>query len=108
MLDVHGNVEVAFGNGSGRLVADGRRLVFEVDDPHTLARLVGRRSLRLLAAELARAGWTLHVRSGGRQLLLAGQDAEPGVLGRLLRLPRVELDPWFAIRSALGLGRPRP
>ena len=108
MLEAHGDLEISFGSSRGRLIADGRRLVLDVDDPSMLARVVGRRSLRLLAAELARAGCTLHVRSGGRLLLVAGREADTGTLSRLCRLPRVELDPWFAVRSALRSVATRP
>lgn len=107
MLAVHGDLEIAFGTGSGRLVANGQRLDLEVDDARTLARLVGRRPLRLLAAELARAGWTLHVRSGGTVLLLAGQDARGGIVTRLLGLPRVEVNPRFPLRAAFARCRAR-
>lgn len=108
MLDVIGKVEIEFGGSRGRLVADGQRFVLDVDEPSTLVGVLGLGSLRALAAGLARAGFTLHVRSGDRLLLLAGRDVRTGFLSHLLRLPRVQLSPRFALRSALGRGRVRP
>ena len=108
MLDVAGNVEIDFGGSRGRLVADGQQLVLDLDDSTALGGIVDLRSLRDLAAGLARAGFTLHVRSGDRLLVLAGRDAKTGILSRLLRLPRVQLNLRFALRSALGRRRPRP
>ena len=108
MLDVFANVEIEFGAGRGRLVADGQELVLDVDDPATLDRIADRRSLRTLAPALARAGLTLRVRSGNRLLLSAGRDVETGILGRLLRLPCVQLSPSFTLRTALGRITPRP
>lgn len=107
MLDVGGNVEIEFGGSRGRLGAGGQRFVLDVDEPAVLTGVFELRSLRTLAAGLARAGFTLDVRSGGRLLLLAGRDAKPGILSRLLHLPRVQLGPRFALRSALGRGLPR-
>ena len=107
MLDVVGKVEIEFGGSRGRLVADGQHFVLDVDEPSVLTGVVELRSLRSLAAALSETGFTLQVRSGDRQLLLAGHEAETGVLGRLLRLPRVQLDTRFALRSALGRGNPR-
>jgi hypothetical protein len=108
VLDVAGNVEIEFGSSRGRLVADGQRFVLDVDEPSTLVGVLELSSLRTLAAGLARAGFTLHVRSGDRLLLLAGRDVQTGFLSRLLRLPRVRLSPRFALRSALGRGHSRP
>ena len=108
MLDVFANVEVEFGAGRGRLVAQGQHFVLDVDEPSTLIGVIERRSLRILAERLTRAGLTLRVRSGDRLLLLAGRDAKTGILTRLLRLPGVQLSPRFALRSALGRGLPRP
>ncbi len=108
MLDVAGIVEIEVGGSRGRLVADGQQLVLDVDEPAALAGIVDLQSVRDVAAGLALAGLTLHVRSGDRLLLLAGRDAKPGILSRLLRLPRVQLSPRFALRSALGRGHPRP
>ena len=108
MLDIVGNVEIEFGGSRGRLVADGQHFVLEVDQPAVLIGIVDLGSLRSLTAGLARAGITLHVRSGDRLLLLAGRDARTGIISRLLRLPRVQISPRFALRSALGRGLPRP
>lgn len=108
MLDVVGKVEIEFGGSRGRLVADGQRFVLDVDDPSVLAGVVELRSLRTLAAGLAGAGFTLHVRSGNRLLLLAGHEAKTGLLTRVLRLQGVQLAPRFALRSALGRGLSRP
>lgn len=76
--------------------------------PTAITGILDLRSLRDLAAGLAGADFTLHVRSGDRLLLLAGRDAKTGILSRLLRLPRVQLNPRFAFRSALGRGHPGP
>ena len=108
MLDVVGNVEIKFGGSRGRLVADGQRFVLDIDEPSVLIGVFELQSLRALAAGLARAGFTLDVRSGDRLLLLAGRDARTGILSRVLRLPRVQLNPRFALRSALVRGLPRP
>ncbi len=108
MLDVFANVEIEFGAGRGRLVAQGQHFVLDVDEPSTLISVVERRSLRALADRLTRAGFTLRVRSGERLLLVAGRDAKTGILTRVLRLPGVQLSPRFALRSALGRGHPRP
>lgn len=108
MLDVVGHVEIEFGGSRGRLVADGHRFVLDVDEPSVLIGVLELRSLRALAAALARGGFTLDVRSGDRRLLLAGHEAMTGILGRLLHLPPVKLDLRFAARSALGRGLPRP
>jgi len=108
VLDVFANVEIEFGTGHGRLVADGQEFVLDVDDPSSVHGVVGRRSLGTLAEGLAGAGFTLHVRSGDRLLLRAGRDARPGFLSRLLRLPHVQLSPRFVLGSALGRGNPRP
>ena len=108
MLDVAGNVEIDFDGSRGRLVADGQQFVLDLDEPAALTGILDLRSLRDLAAGLSRADFTLHVRSGDRLLLLAGRDAKTGILSRLLRLRRVQLNPRFALRSALGRGHPRP
>ncbi len=107
MLDVVGKVEIEFGGSRGRLIADGQHLVLDVDEPSVLTGVVELRSLRRLAAALSETGFTLQVRSGDRQLLLAGHEATTGILSRLLRLPRVQLEARFAVRSALGRGNPR-
>ena len=108
MLEVFANVEIEFGTGRGRLVAQGQHFVLDLDAPSTLIGVVERRWLRALAERLTRAGFTLRVRSGDRLLLLAGRDAKTGILTRLLRLPGVQLSPRFALRSALGRVHPRP
>ena len=108
MLEVFANVEIEFGAGRGRLVADGQDVVLDVDGPSTLIGVVNRQSLRALAGTLTRFGLTLRVRSGDRLLLSAGRDAKTGILSRLLRLPGVQLSPLLALRSALGRGHPRP
>ena len=108
VLDVFGNVEIEFGAGRGRLLAQGRHVVLEVDEASTLIGVVERRSLGILAERLTRAGFTLRVRSGDRLLLLAGRDAKTSILARLLGLPGVQLSPRFALRSALGRDKPRP
>jgi len=108
VLDVFANVEIEFGAGRGRLVAEGQHIVLDVDEPSTLIGVVERRSLRTLAERLTRAGFTLRVRSGDRLILLAGRDAKTSILTRLLRLPGVQLSPRFALRSALVRGHPRP
>jgi hypothetical protein len=108
VLDVVGKVEIEFGGSRGRLVADGQHFVLDVDEPSALIGVFDLRSLRTLAEGLAGAGFTLDVRSGDRLLLLAGPDAKPGILSRLLRLPRVQLGRRFAARSALDRGLPRP
>jgi len=108
VLHVFADVEIEFGAGRGRLVAQRRDFVLDVDDPSTLSRVAGRRSLQTLADRLTLAGLTLRVRSGDRLLLVAGQDAETGILTRLLRLPGVQLSPRFALRSALGRRHRRP
>jgi len=108
VLEVFANVEIEFGAGRGRLVADGQDVVLDVDEPSALIGVVDRQSLRALAGTLTRFGLTLRVRSGDRLLLSAGRDAKIGILSRLLRLPGVQLSPLLALRSALGRGHPRP
>jgi len=108
VLDVVGKIEIEFGGSRGQLVADGQRFVVDVDEPSVLTGVVELHSLRSLAAALSATGFTLQVRSGGRQLLLAGHEAKTGILSRILRLPRVQLDARFALRSVLGRGNPRP
>lgn len=108
MLDVVGKVEIEFGGSRGRLVADGQHFVLDVDEPSVLTGVVELGSLRSLAAALSETGFTLQVRSGDRQLLLAGHETKTGILGRLLRLPRVQLDSRFALQSVLGRNNPRP
>ena len=108
MLEVSADVEIEFGVGRGRLVADGNDVVLDVDEPSALIGAIDRRSLRKLAEVLTRAGLTLHVRSGDRLLLAAGRDARPGVVSRLLRLPAVRLSPLLVLRTALGRSHPRP
>lgn len=102
MLDLYGSIEISFEAGRGRLVADGRRLIFEVEKPSELRGLIGRRSLRSLADHLHRAGITLQVRSGDRVLLQAGHDARDSAWSRLLRLPHVQFSPRFFVRSLLA------
>ena len=87
MLDVAGNVEIDFDGSRGRLVADGQQLVLDLDEPTALSGILDLRTLRDLAAGLARAGFTLHVRSGDRLLLLAGRDAKTRILSRRTLLP---------------------
>ena len=108
MLDVSADVEIDFGAGRGRLVADGQDVVLEVDKPSTLIGVGDRQALRTLAETLTRYGLNLRVRSGDRLLLSAGRDTETGNLSRLLRLPGVRLSPRLALRIALGRGHPRP
>lgn len=102
MLDVAGNVDIDFDGSRGRLVADGQQLVIDLDEPTALPEFLDLRSLRDLAAGLVRADLTLHMRSGDRLLILAGRDAKTGILSRLLRLPRVQLNRRFALRCALA------
>ena len=102
MLDVAGAVEIGFGGGQGRLVAQGRMLRFELDEGARLDHTLGIGTLRALSEGLARAGLTLRVCRGERVLLRAGTGTHPGALGRLLRLPHVELSPRFALSSALA------
>ena len=94
-------MEVEFEGGRGRLVAEGQRLVLNVDSASALTGLLDRRSLGRLARELARVGLTLHVRSGDRPIVSAGRDARTRLLGRALRLPNVQIDPRFAIRTVV-------
>ena len=108
MLDVFANVEIEFGAGRGRLVADGQDFVLDVDEPSTLIGAVDRQSLRTLAETLSRVGLTLRVRSGDRLLLSAGRDIKTGALSRLLRLPGVQFSPLLALRSVFGRGHTRP
>jgi len=108
VLDAFANVEIEFGAGRGRLVADGQDFVLDLDDPATLNGVVDRQSLRKLADALARVGLTLRVRSGDRLLLSAGRDVKAGILSRLLRLPGVQLSPSFTLRTALSRATPRP
>lgn len=108
MLDVFADVEIEFGAGRGRLVADGQDFVLDVDKPSTLIGVADRRSLRTLAETLTRGGLTLRVHSGDRLLLSAGRDTKIGIVSRLLRLPGVQLSPSLALHAALGRVRPRP
>lgn len=108
MLDVSADVEIDFGAGRGRLVADGQDVVLEVDEPSVLIGVVDRQALRTLAATLSHVGLTLRVRRGDRLLLSAGRGVEPGILSRLLRIPGVRLSPLLALRAALGRGHTRP
>ena len=107
MLDVRADVKVRLDGVHGRLLADGQRLVLEVDQSSSLIGLVERQSLSTLAGYLAQAGCTLHVRSGERLLLVAGHEAKAGLLGRLLRLPRVQISRRFALRATLSRVRLR-
>ena len=59
MLDVAGNLEIDFDGSHGRLVADRQQLVLDLDQPTALTAILDLRSLRDLAAGLARAGLTL-------------------------------------------------
>lgn len=102
MLDVHADVEIVFDGGRGRFRAEGQRLDLEIDQPSALVGLGGRRTMGVLAEQLARAGCTLRVRSRGRVLLVAGHDARPDIFGRLLRLPHVQLSTRLALRAAFG------
>lgn len=108
MLDFSADVEIDFGVGRGRLVADGQDIVLEVDEPSALIGVVDRQALRTLAASLSQVGLTLRVRRGDRLLLSAGRSVEPGILSRLLRIPGVRLSPLLAFRAALGRGHTRP
>lgn len=108
MLDVSADVEIEFGSARGRLVADGQDIVLDLDSPDALSGLIDRRSLREVAGLLARDGLALRVRSGERLILSAGRGVNAGILTRLLRLPCVQLSPWFTLRTALGRGKSRP
>ncbi len=99
MLEVDGRVEVEFDGGRGYLVADGARLVLDVDDPSAAARVLNHRTLRALGRRLSSAGLTLHVRTGGRPVLTAGRDARRRFPARSLRSPDLRVSPWFALRS---------
>lgn len=105
MLDVHADLEIVLDGGRGRLLADGQRLELEIDRPSALVGLSGRRMLGILAEELARAGCTLRVRSRGRLLMVAGEEAGTGLVGRLLHMPHVRLSTGFVLRSLLGARR---
>lgn len=108
MLDVSADVEIDFGTGRGRLVADGQDVVLEVDEPSALIGVIDRQALRTLAATLSQVGLTLRVRRGDRLLLSAGHGIEPEILSRLLRIPGVRLSPLLALRAVLGRGHTRP
>ncbi len=109
VLDVFGNVEIALGDGRrGSLVADGSRLVLEVEEPASLVGLAGRQTLRRLAETLASTGITLHVRSGERLLLAAGRDVESSLMGRMLKIPNARIEGRFALRSLVGRGSAAP
>ena len=97
MLNVFANVEIDFGSGRGRLVADGQELVLDVDEPSTLIGVVDRQLLGTLAETFTRVGLTLRVRSGNLLILSAGRGIETGILSRLLHLPGIQLSPRFVV-----------
>lgn len=105
MLDVHADVEILLDGGRGRLLAAGQHLELEIDQPSALVGLAGRRMLGAMATELARAGCTLRVRSCGRLLLVAGEEAGTGLVGRLLHVPHVRPSLRFALRYLVGTRR---
>jgi len=102
VLDVFGKVEITLGDGrQGSLVADGQKLVLDVDEAASLHGLARRGTLRMLAETLSRTGFTLHVRSGDRLLLAAGKDVESDLLSRLFHVPHARFDRRFGLRSTL-------
>jgi len=59
-----------------------------------------RRSARNLHAALNRAGLTVEVEARGRTVARLGRDARPTAIGRMLRLPGVEIG-WLGFGLAL-------
>lgn len=101
MLEVSGTLVVRTEQGAGRIDADGRRIVLELDDSAALGAVPSKRALGALAGNLDRAGLVLEVRSSGRRLLQAGNGVRPGLVGRLLRLQHVRLSTRLVAGAAL-------
>ena len=59
-----------------------------------------RRSARDLHAALNSAGLTIEVEAGGRTVARLGRDARPTAMGRILRMPGIEVG-WVGFGLAL-------
>jgi hypothetical protein len=103
MLEVLGAVDVTVGGAHAHLLARGNLVELDLDHPWRLvsaAGFGGRRALRALADGLDRVGLTLRIRSRGIALITLGRQARAGTVGRLLRIPHLE------ISGRLSLWRP--
>ena len=97
MVAITGSLRMATDAVEAHLTAQGRELRLDVADPVAFVRATqtrrpnGLTGLRILAVTLHRVGVTLRVFSDGRELLVLGQGAAPGMTGKLLRVPHLQV-----------------
>lgn len=107
-LEVAASLRIAGPRGCGVVVGLGRLVTIQFRGLRPCIDLLRagpgvtwrRRSARNLHAALNRAGLTVEVEAGGRTVARLGRDARPTAIGRMLRLPGVEVG-WLGFGLAL-------
>jgi hypothetical protein len=113
-LEVLADLRLAVDGENIDIQADGERIVVDLPslragrrilDAEPLSGAKRARSTRRIREALNLAGLTLEIQLAGETLALVGEQAQPGRLGRLLRVQGVEIRPRSTARQ---IARRRP